>query len=603
MCGIAGIFDIAGIKQPDIEMVKQMNQVQKHRGPDDEGLYFDDYCVLGHRRLAIIDLSKAGHQPFHSDDGTHHLIYNGEIYNYIELRKELQQRGIDFNTRTDVEVLLKAYIEYGVECLYKFNGMFAFAIYNSENNTLFIARDRVGIKPFYYFYNGIRFCFSSEIKALRGIKGVNLHVNYHALFDYLCFNRTDVYDETFHQGIKRLPKGHYGIIDTSGLRITQWWNPEHYIENHTSDSFPTMTATIENLLISSVKFRMRSDVSVGSCLSGGLDSSILTGILQEHFQMGNAYKTFTVSFPGHPIDETHYVNCFNQKYPFQNFRTTPTAEGAFDHLQTFVYQSDEPTLTPSFYAQFELMRLARKNGITVLLDGQGGDENFAGYQYLHGFYFTGLFKKYRYGTLGIEFIKSLLRRQEKEAFQTFLFQLLPDSIRKALLLKKLPYMQPDFFYKYIETSRIYNEFFTAKNLNESLVKHFQYKLEHLLRTEDRNSMAFHIEARVPYLDHRLIEYCLSIPEQYKIHRGENKLLQKQAVGKYSVPEITNRLDKIGFGTPCEEWMSTNVWKNLTKANYSYLTKTFPEIFRKNVNLSPKSESWKINQLATWKNLS
>jgi len=601
MCGIAGVFSpTAHICDTDIRVVERMNQVLQHRGPDDEGIYHDQNCVLAHRRLAIIDLSKDGHQPFQSDDGRFQLIYNGEIYNYIELREELKKLGWRFKTKTDTEVLLKAYQQYGENCLSKFNGMFAFAIYDSRRNSIFFARDRFGIKPLYYAILGTKCYFASEIKALRAIPKQNLSINFQAVFDYLVFNRTDIYDETFLNGIKRIPKGHYGIFDCEGLCLAQWWNPMSYVKISRQETMDKITQTIEEILISAVKLRMRSDVPVGSCLSGGLDSSILTGILFTHCDVERNYATFTASFPGYSVDETRYVDSLNNKYSFKNYRTYPNADAAYTELQKFIYIIDEPFAGASSYSQYEVMRLAKAHGVTVLLDGQGGDESFAGYQYFHGFYMNGLLQQRELARLASEFWKVVSRRQDRSAYQTFLFQILPDRTKKRLLLEALPYIEPDFFFAHIDKSRIYNEFFDAPDLNTSLVRHFQYKLEHLLRLEDRNSMAFSLEARVPYLDYRFVEYMLSVPGDLKIRSGETKYLQKRAVGKYTVPEILNRKDKIGFGTPMDDWMSTKFWQNLTIENHGHLISSFPKVFKKNTQLpSSGTIRWKINQLTTW----
>ena len=603
MCGIAGIFRYNRITQNDIDLVSSQNDIQKHRGPDDEGLYTDRSCVLGHRRLAIIDLSKDGHQPFVSDDERFQLVYNGEIYNYIELREELKLLGWQFKTKTDTEVLLKAYQQYGEACLPKFNGMFAFVIYDSLRQSIFLARDRVGIKPLYYAIIDSTFYFTSEIKALCAVPALKLSLNYQSLFDYLVFNRTDIFDETFYNQVKRIPNGHYAKYDADGLRLFQWWNPENYLHNSLEDDEVQIKTKIKDILISAVQLRMRSDVPVGSCLSGGLDSSILVGILFDRNQVDKGYPTFTASFPGHSLDETRYIEMLNMKYPFKNIRTFPNEKKAYDKLRDYVYANDEPTTNHSFFSQYEVMKLARDNGVTVLLDGQGGDENFAGYQYFHGFNLYGLFKNKKVMQLGSELFKSFFRRQDKSAYQTFIFQMLPDSLRKKILLKTVPYLNPDFFYNHIENSRIYTEFFDANDLNQSLVRHFQYKLEHLLRMEDRNSMAFSLEARVPYLDYRLIEYLLSVPGKLKIRGGETKCLQKMSLGQYTVPKILARTDKIGFGTPGEEWMLTDSWKKLTMDNYSELSNTFPEVFRKNIQLPKKGfDRWKVNQLATWKDI-
>ncbi len=603
MCGIAGIFRYNNIGHPDIDLIKNMNNIQKHRGPDDEGIYSDNNCVLGHRRLAIIDLSKDGHQPFISDNGRFQLVYNGEIYNYIELRAELELLGFRFKTKTDTEVLLKAYQAYGESCLEKFNGMFAFALYDSLQQNIFLARDRIGIKPLYYTIMDSTLYFASEIKALSAVPALNLSLNYQSLFDYLVFNRTDIFDETFFTEIKRIPNGYYATFGANGLKLFQWWNPAVFINELSEDDKTRIKSKIHDILVSAVKLRMRSDVPVGSCLSGGLDSSILLGILFDWNQVPDGYPTFTACFPTHAIDETVYVDKLNKRYPFKNYRAYPTAESAFNKLRDFVYTNDEPTTNYSFFSQYEVMQLAKDNGVTVLLDGQGGDESFAGYHYLHGFNMYGMLKDQKLMQLSSEILKSLLRNQHKSAYQTFLFQILPDSFRKRALLGTVSYLNTDFFHNYIKTSRIYNEFFDADNLNQSLVRHIQYKLEHLLRMEDRNSMCFSLEARVPYLDYRLIEYVLGVPGTLKIHNGETKYLQKISVGRYTIPEIINRTDKIGFGTPGEEWMLTDDWQCLTAQNYAYLIKTFPDVFKKNVHLSNTGfDRWKINQLATWRNI-
>jgi len=603
VCGLAGIFSHKGITQSDLELVERMNDLQRHRGPDDEGMYVDKYCVLGHRRLAIIDLSKDGHQPFESDDHRFQVVHNGEIYNYIELREELRQLGWRFRTKTDTEVLLKSYQQYGQDCLSKFNGMFAFVIYDTERQSLFLARDRVGIKPLYYVMIDSKLYFSSEIKALCAILSIRASVNYQSLFDYLVFNRTDVYDETFFNEIRRIPKGCFATFDTGGLKLTQWWNVESFLDVRCDDSVKVISNRIRELLISAVQLRMRSDVPVGSCLSGGLDSSILIGILFTHYEVSEAYPTFTASFPDHPIDETRYIDHLNKAYSFNNVRTFPTSDGAYNSLRDFVYANDEPTTNYSFYSQYQVMRLAKEYGVTVLLDGQGGDENFAGYHYFHGFNLYGLLTEWKVLRFSAELFKSLLRKQDKSAYQTLLFQILPHPMRKLLLLRAVPYLQPDFFYEYIKSSHIYNEFFDADGLNQSLVRHFQYKLEHLLRMEDRNSMAYSLEARVPYLDHRLIEYLLSVPQDFKIRDGETKYLQKLALADYTIPVILNRKDKVGFGTPGEEWMLSKQWQDRTMESYMDLTETFPEIFRKSAKLPETGfDRWRVNQLSTWKNI-
>jgi asparagine synthase (glutamine-hydrolysing) len=604
MCGLAGIFRISGCTDLDVDCVRRMNCLQKHRGPDDEGIFHNSNCVLGHRRLSIIDLSSAGHQPFFSNDGRYALVFNGEIYNYLELRKELQSHyACSFSTKTDTEVLLKAYIQFGPDCLSRFNGMFAFAIYDNQERTLFLARDRVGIKPLYYINYNDALIFASEIKAFFALPDFHTSLNNQALFDYLIFNRTDVDQETFLNEVSRLSKGCYAVCNDRGFSIVRWWDPETYSKQCEDSDPDRIKQKVGELLVDAVRLRMRSDVPVGSCLSGGLDSSILTGILFEHHKVAEKYKTFTAAFPGSPIDETAYIDDLRKQYQFQNIRTYPNATGALQNIEKFVYANDEPTTNPSFYSQYEVMRLAREHGVSVLLDGQGGDEIFAGYQYFHGFHLYGLLKQKKGGSFIKEFIQSLMRRQHFSAYQVLLFQLLPPNFQKLLLLRSVPYIDRDFFDAYIEKSVVFKRFFNVDGLNQSLLRHFQYKLEHLLRMEDRNSMAFSIEARVPYLDYRLVEYTMGLPEGMKINNGETKYLQKIALGHYTTDTILNRRDKIGFGTPGEEWMQSSEWQSMTEENYREMKKYLPEVFQKNVTLPDKGfDRWKINQLSIWKRL-
>lgn len=604
MCGLSGIFRLNGFTDFDVECVNSMNELQRHRGPDDSGIFQHGSCVLGHRRLSIIDLSNSGHQPFLSEDMRYVTIFNGEIYNYIELREELQSKyGYSFSTKTDTEVLLKSFIEYGADCLSHFNGMFAFAIYDTLEKSLFLARDRVGIKPLYYFLSRGSLVFASEIKAFSALPDFKPTVNYQTLFDYLVFNRTDVDQETFLNEINRLPKGCYAIYNEKEFRIERWWDPATYSNQYIDENTEKIHQKIHNLLIDSVRLRMRSDVPVGSCLSGGLDSSILTGILFEEHKVDQRYKTFTAAFPGFLIDETNYVELLQKKYPFINIRTFPDAKSALQNIDAFVYANDEPTTNPSFYSQYEVMRLAKTHGITVLLDGQGGDEIFAGYQYFLGFYLYGLLKKWHPYNFINEFYHTLIRKQHASAYQVLMFQLVSQKIQMQLLLRSIPYVDKDFFMSHIKSSIIFNEFFKVDGLNQSILKHFQYKLEHLLRMEDRNSMAFSIEARVPYLDYRLIEYTLGLSENLKIHNGETKYLQKVSLGQYTTNMILNRKDKIGFGTPGEDWMKTNDWKEMTENSYEEIHEAFPGVFNRNIPLPFRGlDRWKVNQLAVWKRL-
>ena len=599
MCGISGAFNANGLSPDDPALVARFGHIMRHRGPDDEGLFSDDVCALGHRRLAIIDLSSDGHQPFASPDGRLQLVFNGEIYNYVELRDELRDRGRSFRTRTDTEVLLAAYQEWGPDCLRRFNGMFAFAIYDTRDKSLFLARDRFGIKPLYCATKGDTHYFASEIKALRAIPGLSRAVNEQALFDYFVFNRTDIHDETFSQAIHRLPKGHWLRLQGGEARLARWWSPRDFLTPR-EEALEQAARTVEELVVSSVALRMRSDVPVGSCLSGGLDSSILVGILFDRLGAPAQYPCFTAVFPGQAVDESAYVTELGRRYPFRSLRTTPTADAALAGLEAFTRTNDEPTTSASFYVQYEVMRLAREAGVVVLLDGQGGDENFAGYQYFHGFHLHGLWQRGQTGAFLAELSRVLVRAQHRSALETLVFQMLPPRLKAVLLKRAVPWLAPDFFQAGFPNSRIMNNFFQVNGLNESLCAHFEYKLEHLLRMEDRNSMAFSLEARVPYLDYRLVEYLLGVSSAFKIRLGETKWLQKKSLSRYTIANILERKDKIGFDAPMDAWMRTPGWESLAAQAFESLKREFPGLIRKKAVL-PRSSSqrWKLIQLYIW----
>lgn len=599
MCGICGIFRPHGVTPADLRRVEAMNHLLRHRGPDDAGIFMDAACVLGHRRLSIIDLSADGHQPFASPDGRYQLVFNGELYNYIELRQELA-KDWTFRTKTDTEVLLAAYLTYGPACLNRFNGMFAFAVHDRVAGTLFLARDRFGVKPLYYTARDGAVSFASEVKALLVDPALSRAMDEQALFEFLVFNRTDIEAETFLAEVSRLPKGCYAVADRDGLRVRRWWSPLDHLDARADDSPETARRTVEDLLVSAVELRMRSDVPVGACVSGGLDSSILIGILYDRLGAGPDFQGFSAVFPGLPLDESAYIDALARRYPFASRRTSPDADDALAAAADLAWIFDGPTTGFSFFAQHEVMRLARASGVVVLLNGQGGDEGFAGYQYLHGYSLAGLWHRGRLGELADEMLRVVTRRQERSALETFAYLVLPEALRTRLLLSASAGVGRDFFWRHIHQSPIQQEFFTADSLNLGLARHFQYKLEHLLRTEDRNSMAFSLETRLPYLDYRLVEYLLGLPGGYKLRRGETKLLQKEALGHYTLPEIVDRKDKIGFAAPGAVWMGNPQWRSLVREAHSLLRDRFPHVFTPDApNPGKADHCWKLVQTAGW----
>jgi asparagine synthase (glutamine-hydrolysing) len=398
MCGICGIIKFDN-SASETEMLQKMMKVMKHRGPDDEGIFTEASAGLGFVRLSIIDLSSAGHQPMFSSEkvtstgvirrGRYVIVYNGEVYNYIELRAVLNSKGYQFISNTDTEVVLNSFIEWGESCLDKFNGMWAFAIYDRERKELFCARDRYGIKPFYYYTDNEQFTFASEIPPLLSIMKRKPIQNNQAIFDYLVFNRTDQTEETFFEEVKKLQHGHMLTFKNSELKIKKWYNLRERVNN--AEGFRNAEEYRE-VFSSAVGLRLRSDVPVGVCLSGGLDSSSLVSVLLKDYDKKDLNTFSAVYSKGQYGDESEFINLFRhpgltEGNSLQNmFYTTPTAETLYTDLNNFVGAHAEPIPSTSPYAQFKVMELAKGN-VVVTLDGQGADEELAGYHYFFGFYF------------------------------------------------------------------------------------------------------------------------------------------------------------------------------------------------------------------------
>lgn len=556
MCGICGIirFDHQTVSQAPL---KSMMQIMKHRGPDDEGMFIDENVGLGFVRLSIIDLSPAGHQPMLSDDKRYIMVFNGEIYNYIELREELIKKGHHFNTQTDSEVLLKSYIEWGESCLNRFNGMWAFMIFDRQLNKCFVARDRFGIKPFYYILNENFFAFCSEIPPLISILDHKPKPDYQSIFDFLVFNRTDQTESTFFFEVKKLQHAQQLSITNSILSTKKWYNLRERVLS--TDAFKT-PLEFKELLSSSIGLRMRSDVPVGVCLSGGLDSSSIVSVLLMDYYIKDL-KTFSAIYQkGQFGDETEFI----QEYePFlQNmFYTTPDASSLKNDLHEFIIAHGEPIPATGPYAQYKVMKLA-KNNVVVTLDGQGADEMLAGYPYFFGYYFKELIKKGHLGRLCKQIFKYITLHRSLIGIQSLIYFLLSAKIRIKLSIINKGYLNKEFINKYKGRTAISSHLHESESLNDALIDHFEYKLEHLLKWEDRNSMWFSIEARVPYLDYRLVEKILASPSELKIKNGMTKTLLRESMKGILPEKIRIRIDKIGFGTPQAEWFRTEQWQKI-----------------------------------------
>ena len=557
MCGIVGKinFNNININIEERTLTKMMKKI-KHRGPDDEGVFIENGVGLGFVRLSILDLSTAGHQPMISDDNRYVLIFNGEVYNYIELREELKKKGYEFKGGSDTEVVLKSYQEWGKSCLDKFNGMWAFVIYDKETKEVFGARDRFGIKPFYYYRDDNTFIFASEIKAIR-VAVDKLSINDQAVFDYLSFNRTDYGERTFYNEIYKIPHGHCFTINVDGeFMLDKWYDLEKYC-NKKEQITPQ---EYEELLTSSVKLRMRSDVPVGVCLSGGLDSSAIVSIVSKKLKIDDIYTFSAIYDKGQKGDESEFIE---ELTPFLNNMKyiKPDAKSLFENLHDFVANLDEPVPTTSIYAQYSVMKLANRDAV-VTLDGQGADEQLAGYHYFYGFYFKELLIQLSFVKLFSEMYDYLRLHKSLFGIKTLAFFLLPKRLKMNLNLKKVAYIQSSFYKNHNGNNTLVDGLYSSGSLKKSLINHFEYKLEHLLKWSDLNSMRFSIESRVPFLDYRLVEQTLSLQNDSYIKKGMTKYILRESMKSILPEKIRLRYDKMGFETPEDEWFREDFFVNM-----------------------------------------
>lgn len=562
-----------------MEVIKLMTDVLSHRGPNGEGQWInpEGNVGLGHRRLSIIDLSDAGYQPMKYLD-RYFLIFNGEIYNYVELKQELLAKGYTFRSHTDTEVLMALYDLHKENCLQHLDGMFAFALYDSAERILFCARDRFGEKPFYFHYQeGKAFYFASEMKALWAA-GIQRQVNEHMLFNYITFghlqNSNDL-SETFYTGISKLEASHFIKINTEKCSIIenkQYWRLT--AKESAPASVESAKEQFKNLFITSVKRRLRSDVPVGSSLSGGLDSSLVVMTIDE-IKRGThqLQKTFSARFPGYFKDEGTYMQLVIDRCNVEPHFTYPNEESLATEIEKIFYHQEEPFGSASICAQFEVMKLAKKNEITVLLDGQGADEILAGY---HN-YFPVFFKELKSLHSGVykgessaysEMQKnSTINPLVKKNFKTALKEYGGKPYQLAKNAKQYyrqmfnPELNKDFYREYRKPAYPFKPAFHS--LNDSLIWDTTVVgLEQLLRYADRNSMAHSIEVRLPFLSHELVEFIFTLPATFKIRNGWTKWIMRETFRDFLPEQIVWRKDKIGYEPPQTSWMDTKKIKDL-----------------------------------------
>ena len=601
MCGIASIINLNG-KPVITEEINLMMQKMKHRGPDDEGVYIKGYVGLGFVRLSIIDLSKAGHQPMFSNDGRYVIIYNGEVYNYLEIRNELKHK-YKFKSNTDTEVVLAAYQVWGEECLGKLNGMFAFIIYDTIKKQFFGARDRFGIKPLYYYLDTNRIIFASEIKSILPL--IKPEVNNKSVYNYLVYNRTDITEETFFSNIKKVPHGSWFEISDNRVKIKKWYN----LSDNCSQERQISPEEYRELFKDSLRLRLRADVPVGVSLSGGIDSSVIAASLVKDFKLKNI-NSFSAVYGSHePSDESSFINEFRPIINNMHF-THPDADTFFTDYKKFIEAHNEPVADIGPYAQYKVMELASSH-VKVTLDGQGADEQLAGYHYFFGSYFKELLLGYNYCKLFSENFHYLLTHRSFTAIKYFVYYLLGPNYQKRLNRVVFPSINRQFLEDY-DSSEVNSLLLSPNSLNQSLLQHFEYKLEHLLRWEDLNAMNFSIESRVPFLDYRLVEATISSPPFQKINRGNTKSVLREAFHDILPEKIFNRKDKKGFSNPRDKWfrekpfftMIMDLINSNSFQNNIYFDVNAAELqYKRHMNeeIDASREIWKWVNLSTWYN--
>ena len=605
MCGIAGEIRFDGTPS-NPAITKAMCDAEFHRGPDDEGYYSHGPVSLGIRRLAIIDLTK-GLYPLQNETGTIRLVFNGEIYGFDTLRLALEDRGHRFRSKTDAETVVHGYEEWGTGCLDKLDGMFAFALWDDHEQLLWIARDHFGIKPLYYHGNKNFITFASEIKPILTRRDIRRRPNERVIRDYIRSARVDDTPETFFDGIRRLPPGHQLLIRPSGtLRLEKYWAPRISRELN-GDLSGEEAETTRRLFLESVKRQLVSDVPVGTCLSGGIDSSsVVSAIRRVHpkgsTSTGEWIKAFSAVFPGCAIDETKYAEIVCESAQAEYNPVEPKADELWRDLLDLVKCQEEPFSSTSIYAQYRVMKRAKERGVTVLLDGQGSDELLCGYIPLYLHYLLMLRKHGMYHRLLVEGVRSLDLIGPLIKLRMFGYFMRLLVYGKSLMLGAKPRNA---------TNR--SKTATAKVSEDDLPGVLEmltsvHGLPALLRYEDKNSMWHSIEARVPFLDRLFFEYVAALPLDRKLRDGWTKYIFRRAMSGILPEQIRLRRSKIGFETPEKRWIENELRGRLQEffskpdlqaSKYYSLSSVRKLLKTSRLSVNDTSRIWRVLSLELW----
>ncbi len=643
MCGIAGIIDFSSRTQKP-EMILDMAKKIRHRGPDGEGVaYFDEKgnhalfhslecdfnstsvkapkAALAHLRLSIIDLSERGAQPMSDVTKKLWITFNGEIYNYIELRASLEKTGHVFLSDTDTEVILHAYREWGIACLDQLNGMFAFAIWDCSKNEIFCARDRLGIKPFYYSYINKRFVFASEEKAILSALETSPSANIAGIYDYLNFSYIPS-AATMFADISRLEPGNYMLISSNEFTIRKYWDPS-FDPVPSGISFDQRKDELESLIDDSIRLQIRSDVPIGAHLSGGIDSSTVCCYASKHL---SELYTFTAKFgEGGFYDESAYARLISEHIGSKSHEIVPSGMKLNELLPKIIYHLDEPVEAASVFGKYHVAEIVSQS-VKVVLGGQGGDELFGGYDwYLKNMFtasFFGAKQPMHYSSRGA-FIFDMLKHESPKRLAKSLWKNFGDSSVKSIFCNNWARFKDEQLSGLVNPELL-------KEMNKSSKKRFmdtfesisvkrqedcmfkfdtQHYLQALLTSEDRLSMAFSIESRVPLLDHRIAELAGKIGYEMKSIPGSSKHLLREAVRKTVPNRILDRTDKRGFPTPIGTWLrdpNMRLLDNFVYSDNKFAKHYFDldkvrEIEKKRTYLSTDSSErlWRIMTVCVW----
>lgn len=594
MCGISGIINKKGTFVEN-DLLLRINNLIAHRGPDDEGFFYEKNFGFGHRRLSILDLSKNGHQPM-SYKKRYTITYNGEVYNYIEIKEELIKLGYEFKSNTDTEVILASYDKWGEDCVNKFNGMWAFAIFDKLKEKIFCSRDRFGIKPFYFSNLENYFVFGSEIKQLLEFFKQN-EVNKSILLDYILYGLEDHTKETFFKSIFKLGQSHNLIYDlkTNTYQTYQYYNLR--TKNIRRNSEEESINNLEENLYNAVRLRLRSDVKVGTCLSGGLDSSTIAAIASKEYQ-----KTSKQSFTAihaksieEKTDESQFAREVAKHCELNLIEIEPSLSDFNDIIDEVIYTQEEPFGSPSIFMQYFVMKEAKNNHCTVLLDGQGADETLFGYESYYSFYFSSLLSNFKIIKYVSEFknMKTFKVSKKKIFIASFI-----NIFRNFLSFTEQLIRMKNTIVKVKHDRKRLNDIFSYQNFKKFQKRELMIRsLPHLLKYEDKNSMRNSIETRLPFVDYKFVESAISTNDDLKFKMGYLKYILRLVSDKILPKSVVWRTNKFGFEAPTNLWLKkekNKMMKTILDSKIIQQTTSLISLSKINNQLL-----WRLYNIAVW----